>query len=181
VGPRPPARGRHLAEILDVLDAHWAGGPVIAHEGELANMTPSRNLLRQVQHPRPPVLLAAYTPAALDRVARRADGWMPAGFPVEAIGPMWTQVRDAAAGYGRDVDAMELVVRANIYVQDRPVDGERLSYTGSFDQIVEDVLATRAAGANEIILHVHGDPSLEEALDVCAGITEAVRVRAVAA
>jgi probable F420-dependent oxidoreductase len=171
-------RGRDLDEILDVLDATWADTEVVAHTGELARLAPSKNLLRTVQRPRPPVLLAAYTPAAMDRVARRADGWMPAGFPVEAIGPVWHQIRDTAAGYGRDVDRMELVVRANIYVLDTPVDGERMSYVGSLEQVIDDVLATRAAGADEVILGIHGDPKLDDALDICARIAEAVALPA---
>jgi probable F420-dependent oxidoreductase len=174
-------RGRDLDELLDVLDAHWSDAPIVSHTGELGRIAPAKNLIRTVQRPRPPVLLAAYTPAATDRVARRADGWMPAGFPVEAIGPVWRQIRDAAAGYGRDVDAMELVVRANIYLADAPVDGERFSYYGSLDQVIDDVLATSDAGADEIILHVHGDPGLDEALDVCARIAETVGVPAAAA
>jgi probable F420-dependent oxidoreductase len=175
-------RGQDLDEVLDVLEAHWVDGP-ITYDGRRARIAPSKNLLRPVQV-RPPVLLAAYTPAALDRVARRADGWVPAGFPVDAIGPTWDRVRDAACGYGRDADSMELVVRANIYVSarpvtgfyvsDRPVTGQRASYTGSVDQIVDDVAATRDVGADEIILHLHGDPSLNEALDVYAHITQAV-------
>ena len=186
VGADIHRRGQDLDEVLDVLEAHWVVGP-ITYDGRRARIAPSKNLLRPVQV-RPPVLLAAYTPAALDRVARRADGWVPAGFPVDAIGPTWNQVRDAASGYGRDADSMELVVRANIYVSDhpvtgfyvsdRPVAGERTPYTGSVDQIVDDVAATRDAGADEIILHLHGDPSLYEALDVYAHITEAVGIPA---
>ena len=186
VGADIHRRGQDLDEVLDVLEAHWVVGP-ITYDGRRARIAPSKNLLRPVQV-RPPVLLAAYTPAALDRVARRADGWVPAGFPVDAIGPTWNQVRDAASGYGRDADSMELVVRANIYVSDhpvtgfyvsdRPVAGERTPYTGSVDQIVDDVAATRDAGADEIILHLHGDPSLDEALDVYARITEAVGIPA---
>ncbi|HZP30024.1 MAG TPA: TIGR03619 family F420-dependent LLM class oxidoreductase [Acidimicrobiia bacterium] len=167
-------RGRDLDEILDVLDASWSSAEVVGHTGVLARLAPSKNLLRPVQRPRPPLFLAAYTPAAMDRVARRADGWMPAGFPAEAIGAVWNGIRDAAAGYGRDVDRMEMIVRANIHVTDGPVDGDRVSYLGSLDQVIDDVVATRNAGAAEVILHVHGDPGLDEALDVCARIAEAV-------
>jgi probable F420-dependent oxidoreductase len=166
------ARGRDLDEALDVLDAHWSDGPV-AYHGRRARIAPSHNRLRPLQHPRPPLLLAAYTPAALDRVARRADGWMPAGFEIDAIGPVWAQIRDLAAGYGRDPDRMELVVRANIRLTDRPLT-ERPSYWGSLEQVSADVAATRDAGADEILLHVGGQASLDESLDACARITEQV-------
>jgi alkanesulfonate monooxygenase SsuD/methylene tetrahydromethanopterin reductase-like flavin-dependent oxidoreductase (luciferase family) len=135
---------------------------------------------KPVQRPRPPVLLAAYTPEGLDRVARRADGWNPAGLPVEMLAPMWASVRDLAAGHGRDPDALELVVRANIVISDRPIDGERASYAGTVEQVAADIADTRRAGAHEVILALYGDHCLDRALDVYARIAEAVEVTAAA-
>jgi probable F420-dependent oxidoreductase len=166
-------RGRHLEEMLDVLDAHWSDGP-ISHTGELARIAPAHNLLQPVQRPRPPLLLAAFTPTALDRVARRADGWMPTGVPLEMMGAMWASVRDAAAGYGRDPDALEMIVRANIAVTEQPLDGERLPFTGTIGQVIDDVEIARKQGAHEVVLAPSGDPGLDEALELCAVITEAV-------
>ena len=40
---------------------------------------------KPVQTPHPPIYMAAYTPAAMARVARFADGWMPVGVPLEGI------------------------------------------------------------------------------------------------
>ena len=45
-----------------------------------------------------PTLLAAYSPAGLDRIARRADGWTPAGIPVSMAMQIWEGVRHAAEG-----------------------------------------------------------------------------------
>ncbi len=167
-----------LEEALDVLDAHWSDGPV-AYEGEHLRIVPSHNELRPVQHPRPPVLLAAYSPAGLDRIARRADGWNPAGLPVEMLAPMWAQVRDLTASHGRDPDAMRLVVRANIHLSERPIEGERESYAGSIDQVIEDVIATRDAGADEVILGLMGPVGLDEMLDGYARIADGVGLGAV--
>ena len=161
VGLEMRGRGVRLEETLDVLDAFWSDGPV-AH-----------NLLRPVQRPRPPLFLAAYTPAGLDRVARRADGWMPAGLPVELLAPMWAHVRDAAAAHGRDPQDLELVVRANIVLTPTPTDGERRSYMGNVEQVASDIEATRAAGADEVILGVYGVRHLDDALDAYARIAEA--------
>jgi len=170
-----PRRGlaARLEEALDVLDAHWSPGPV-AHEGQHLRIVASHNELRPVQQPRPPVLLAAYSPAGLDRVARRADGWNPAGLPVDVLAPMWAQVRDQAASYGRDPDALQLVVRANIHLSDRPIDGERDAYAGSIDQVIDDVIATRDAGADEVILGLVGGYGLDELLDGYARIADGV-------
>jgi probable F420-dependent oxidoreductase len=142
-------------EFLDVLHAVWTD-QIVEHQGPLYVIEPSTIAPKPTQRGGPPVLLAAYTPAGLDRIARRADGWTPAGLPVAAIAPMFTQVRDAAAAYGRSPDSMQLVVRANIKVTARPLEGSRPSYCGSIDQIVSDLVDTRDAGAHEVILDAQG-------------------------
>jgi probable F420-dependent oxidoreductase len=144
-----------LEEALDVLQAVWTD-EIVEHHGRRYAIAPSTIAPKPAQCSGPPVLLAAYTPAGLDRIARRADGWTPAGMPVGAIAPMFATVRDAAASYGRDPDSLQLVVRANIKVSDRALDGDRPSYWGSIDQIVTDLIATRAAGADEVILDAQG-------------------------
>jgi alkanesulfonate monooxygenase SsuD/methylene tetrahydromethanopterin reductase-like flavin-dependent oxidoreductase (luciferase family) len=110
----------------------------------------------------------------MDRLARRADGWTPAGLPVEALAPMWATVRDLAAGHGRDPDALQLVVRANISLHDRAVDGERAAYHGSIEQVAEDLAGTEAAGAHEVVLAISGDHALDTTLAAQAALVEAL-------
>ena len=166
--------GRRLEEALDVLGAVWRPDPV-AYEGRTVRIASASMGPKPVQVPGPPVLLAAYTREGLDRVARRADGWNPAGLPVTMLAPMWATVRDLAAGHGRDPDALELVVRANVALTDRPVDGaDRPSYHGTVDQVAADLESTRQAGAHEVILGLAGDHCLNEALELYARVAEAV-------
>jgi alkanesulfonate monooxygenase SsuD/methylene tetrahydromethanopterin reductase-like flavin-dependent oxidoreductase (luciferase family) len=132
-------------------------------------IAPSTIGLKPLQRPRPPLLLAAYTPAGLDRIARRADGWAPAGLPVEALAPMWSTLCDMAVGRGRGADELALVVRANVKLTDRPLDSNRPSYWGSCEQVADDLVATRAAGAHEVILDLHSDArTATELLDLAS-------------
>jgi probable F420-dependent oxidoreductase len=164
----------HLEEFLDVLDGVWADG-ITSHRGERFHIAPATILPKPIQRPRPPILLAAYTPAGLDRVARRADGWTPAGLPIEAIAPMFAAVREMASGYGRDPEAVHLYVRANAHVTDRPLGADRSAYHGSIEQITDDLDATRATGAHEIILELQGSAgSVDELLDVATAITSPI-------
>jgi probable F420-dependent oxidoreductase len=168
----------HAEEVLDVLDAVWTQ-PVVEHDGPRFRIAPSTIEPKPIQRPRPPVLLAAYTPAGLERVARRADGWMPAGLPVAAIAPMWATVRDLAAGHGRDPDQLRLVARANAKVTDRPLGDDRPSYWGTLEQITEDVAATAAAGAHEVILDLQATATTAaELLDVAVAITAPIAAAA---
>jgi probable F420-dependent oxidoreductase len=171
---------RHLAaraeELLDVLDAAWGPDPV-AYRGERVDVAPSVIGLKPVQAGGPPILLAAYTPAGLDRVARRATGWTPAGLPVAAVAPMWASVRDMAAGYHRDPDELELVVRANVKLSPTPLGADRPSYWGTVEQVAEDLDATRAAGAHEVIVDVQGDATTAaELLDLVGSLLGAAAI-----
>ena len=126
--------------------------------------------------PRPPLLLAASSPAELERVARRADGWIPIDLPVEQLAPAWAQVRDLAAGHGRDPDQLRLIPRITAVLADHPLGLDRASYQGSFDQVVDDLAATSAAGAHEAILGFDADLTLDEALDGFARLAETIEV-----
>jgi probable F420-dependent oxidoreductase len=166
--------GTRQEELLDVLDVVWRPGPS-AYQGATVDLRPADIGLLPVQRPRPRVLLAAYTPSAMDRVARRADGWIPAGIPVEMLALTFASIRDAAAGYGRDPDRLELVVRANIALTEKPVDGERMSYRGDLEQVVEDLEATRAAGAHEVVLAIAGDRDVDEEIALQSKLLGALR------
>jgi probable F420-dependent oxidoreductase len=167
VGVSPAARKLRIEELLDVLDAVWGEGKV-EFDGPTTHLTPAIVEPKPVQQPRPPLLLAGFTPTGLDRVARRADGWNPAGLPVAALAPMWRAVRELAAGYGRDPDAMSMVVRAAIEVTAGPIEGPRRSYRGSVEQVAADLDATAEAGATEVILGVSETcTSVDELLATC--------------
>jgi len=174
--------GRRLDDALDMLGTVWgADEPGASGNGPgdgAAVATPP--VPGGGPRRRPPVLLAAYSDDGLDRVARRADGWNPAGLPVEMLGPMWATVRDLAATHGRDPDRLELVVQANIALTDQPIDHERQSYAGTVEQVAADIADTRRAGAHEVILGLNDIHDLDQALDAYARIAEAVDVAAMA-
>src|SRR5688572_3847114 len=77
-------RAARADEFLQVLDAIWTTDPV-EYSGSYFTVPRSTLQPKPVQSPRPPIYLAAYTPSALDRVGRYADGWMPSGVPLSAI------------------------------------------------------------------------------------------------
>jgi alkanesulfonate monooxygenase SsuD/methylene tetrahydromethanopterin reductase-like flavin-dependent oxidoreductase (luciferase family) len=153
--------GAQPEAVLDRIDAGWRGSPVAP---------------LPVPRSRPPLLLAASTPAELERVGRRADGWIPIDLPVDRLAPMWAKVRDAAAAQGRDPDDLLLIPRVTAVLADRPLGADRTSYQGSFDQVVDDLEATGAAGAHEVILGFDADLTLDESLDGFARLAETMEV-----
>ncbi len=149
VGVSPNERGRRADEFLRVLKAIWTTDPV-EFQGEYYHVPRSIIGLKPIQKPHPPIYLAAYVPAALKRAATLANGWNPAGLPVQAMTQMVTQLREMAKAAGRDPAALEVIVRANLYVTPRPVAADRWIFSGSLEQIKEDISQVRAMGANEL-------------------------------
>lgn len=165
-----------LDVTLDALEALWAATAVEFERGSVRADT-GRISLKPVQRPRPPILLGGHGRAALDRAARRADGWNPANLPADQLTSMWASVRDLAAHHGRDPDSMSLVVRATINLTRTPAGRSRRVYEGSRDQVVDDLEATRRAGAHEVILGGMGDLTLDATLEAYATVAEALEMQ----
>ncbi|WP_042430184.1 TIGR03619 family F420-dependent LLM class oxidoreductase [Streptacidiphilus anmyonensis] len=167
-------RGAQLEETLDVLAAVWGPDPV-SYTGKRTVIAPSE------VGPKPtapiPVLLAASGRPALDRLARRADGWLPIGVPFDRLPAAWAEIREAAAGHGRDASALQMIGRANISLSATPLAEEhRRQFTGSREQIVADVVAAAEAGMDELLLELQGSArDALELVDLAAEFHAAVR------
>lgn len=155
-------RGGQLEELLDVLRAFWTGDPV-EHEGERWRIPTSKVGLRPVQSPHPPVLLGGRSEPALERVGRRADGWLPAGLPAPYLAKLWKTVVSAAERAGRDPGTLRRVLRIN----PKP------------DTDLKDVAAQLEAAAETGITEAFVDPhylarDVAHALDLAAELRDLV-------
>lgn len=146
-------RGARADEALAVLETFWSSNPV-TFNGRFTRVAESTLDLRPVQRPRPPIYVAAYTPRTMRRVALAADGWMPAGVPLDGMRAMFTEIRRLAAEAGRDPERIELIVRANVGISEKPLGASRPIFAGTLEQIHADVAATRTLGAHELLFDV---------------------------
>jgi probable F420-dependent oxidoreductase len=118
VGVPMAQRGARLDECLDALDAYWSDNPVEYH-GTHWTVPATYAELKPVQRPRPPIYLGGYSPAAMRRAARRADGWLPVvrpgsgvrEFSAAAINGPVDQLRKMAAEQDRDPSQLDLILR----------------------------------------------------------------------
>jgi probable F420-dependent oxidoreductase len=147
-------------DALDVLDEIWGGGPV-EHDSAFVTLPESVFDLRPVQRPRPPVVLAAYTPAGLARIARRADGWIPVGIPIPAVAGMRQGISQMATDAGRDPDAIGCVVRANVHLVDGLAgEDDRPDFCGTVRQVMDDIERCADAGVDEVLVDVQWSPDV---------------------
>ncbi len=152
-------RGRRAEETLQVIEAIWRDNPV-QFEGRYFRVPESFFDLKPVQKPRPPIYMAAYAPATMDRAARLADGWIPAGVPLGAMEQMFAGIKQGAAEAGRDPSKLKLIVTANIEFHPAPLGDDRPIFVGSVEQIEGDISATRRLGAEEIIFNAIFSPDV---------------------
>jgi alkanesulfonate monooxygenase SsuD/methylene tetrahydromethanopterin reductase-like flavin-dependent oxidoreductase (luciferase family) len=89
-------------------------------------------------------------PAAMRRLAREANGWNPAGVPLAAALEKFHAIQAMARDAGRDPQALELVVRANVQFSATPLGADRMDFHGTLEQVGEDVAKARQVGATEL-------------------------------
>ena len=173
IGIEPRGLGPRADEFIQVLTAIWTTDPVVFH-GRYFRVPESIIQPKPVQKPHPPIYMAAYSPGALKRVATLANGWNPAGVPVDGMRQMMAQIRSMAQAGGRDPAAIELIVRANLSISPQPLDGERPLFSGTLEQIKADTNAVRTIGAHELFFDANFSPGVRSETDVL-NIVEDIR------
>ncbi|MFF8596387.1 TIGR03619 family F420-dependent LLM class oxidoreductase [Streptomyces sp. NPDC015220] len=172
-GIRPiKERGRVLDEVIDVCRAVWGPDPVRYH-GRITRIDSA------VVGPKParpiPILLAASTHRARERLVEHADGWLPTGTGVEQIADQWNALQDLAAERGRQ-QPIETVLRANARYSDKAQGAGRRPFHGDAEQIVEDLLAHAEIGMAEILVDLQSTlRDAQELKDVAAEVYEKAR------
>jgi alkanesulfonate monooxygenase SsuD/methylene tetrahydromethanopterin reductase-like flavin-dependent oxidoreductase (luciferase family) len=119
--------------------------------------------------------MAAFTPAAMKRAAREADGWFPVGIPLSAVGGMFENICSLVHEAGRDRSQFKLVVRGNTVFTDS-ISGERRDFAGNVEQIAQDIVTTRNLGAHELVLDVQFSPGVNTTEDILRRMEELRRV-----
>jgi alkanesulfonate monooxygenase SsuD/methylene tetrahydromethanopterin reductase-like flavin-dependent oxidoreductase (luciferase family) len=150
-------RGPRADEFLQVLKKIWTTEPV-EHHGRFFSVPKSHIGPKPAQKPHPPIYLAAYTPAAMKRVATMADGWNPGGIPIDGMKQMFAGMQQMAKEAGRDPSELKMIVRANLFITERPIEKDRFIFVGSVEQIREDIAACEKIGAEEVFLEIGFTP-----------------------
>jgi probable F420-dependent oxidoreductase len=169
VGSSWNVRGKRFAEALEALKAIWTTDPVEFH-GEFFDIPRSVIGPKPVQKPHPPIYMAAYTPPALERVARDSNGWNPVGIPPTAVAQMFEGIKETARQAGRDPSELELVVRANVELTETPLGDDRGPFCGTTDQIAADIAETKEIGATQLFFDPSFDPTVRSLDDYVSRI-----------
>jgi probable F420-dependent oxidoreductase len=142
-------RGAMADEFLQALKAIWTTNPVEFH-GKFYQIPKSYMNRKPVQKPHPPIYLAAFAPAAMKRLATLADGWNPVAIPVDGMAQMFAALKQMAKEAGRDPSSLVMVVRGNLEITDKPLGDKRVIFSGTIEQIKEDIAGCKRIGAHEL-------------------------------
>lgn len=154
-------RGRITDEYLAAIKAAWAND-VVSLDGEFVAYSAVTTGPKSVRLPHPPIWVGGSSPAAIRRAARFGDAWHP-------INPDLNWLRDvgipalrrAADTLDRPMPALCPRIRARPTTSDLP-GADRLSGVGSLAQIVADIEALVAMGAEYVVLDPNRDHSRDE-------------------
>lgn len=167
-------RGAALDELLDVCERVWGPDPAPAYEGKHTRFNPAA--IGPKPAGRIPVLLAGGNDRAWRRLARRADGWVVSKAGNERVAAGRRRIAELAAEYGREHHRFTVAVRTAVRLTEKPVGGDRMPYTGSVEQIVEDLRGAVAAGADEVLLDSQsGSHGADEMIEKAKVLLDAAR------
>lgn len=169
------SRGARAEEFLRCLIAVWGDDPV-EFAGRFFTVPRSLVAPKPVQRPRPPLLIGGYSPGALARAARYADGYTGGNVPLQTLGPLLGRLREAAAAAGRDPAGLRVVCRAAFNLTPARLGAGRRLWWGTADEIREDLDRYAAAGVTETFLDPNfqpGGPDPERVLEQMAVLAPA--------
>jgi probable F420-dependent oxidoreductase len=163
-------RGAVSDEYLEILRKLWTQSPV-SHAGEFYSFKALRCEPQPVQKPYPPIWVGGHSRAALRRAARYGDGWHPIGaiaavpLPPAELRAKLDELKRLTEAEGRDFSALTISYKAPLYDVALPgPDGGRRPFSGTAEQVADDIRAFAAIGVDELILDFRGE-SLGESLE----------------
>jgi probable F420-dependent oxidoreductase len=166
-------RGRASDEYIEAFQNLWTealpaqSGEHVAFDGLLFAPKPA-------QRPHPPIWIGGEGRAARRRAGRLGDGWYPVGRnprayldTPELFADGLAEVRAEAEGAGRDPSALDVAMFVpwlSTGAAGEARDGGRLRFTGSKEDVAEDIGAYAAAGLRHLVIGFESD-DLQETLD----------------
>lgn len=149
-------RGAVSDEYLKIFKTLWTQNPA-SFRGEFYRFENLKCLPQPVQKPHPPIWIGGHTRAALRRVARHGDGWHPVGAnPAALLAPpefktLVDELRRFTEAEGRDSHALTISFKAPLYDEGVPPSGARRPFSGTTDQVIDDIATYASLGVSELI------------------------------
>ncbi|MEX1253465.1 MAG: LLM class F420-dependent oxidoreductase [Dehalococcoidia bacterium] len=137
-------RGAVTDEYIRAIKALWSDEEA-SFDGPHVRFRDVRLSPRPAQSPHPPVWVGGNSRRAVRRAVELGDGWVPFEVTLAKVRDRMAYAR-SRSGFEQRSTPFEVVVPASFELTTRPIDGERAVFSGSREQVIEDIEAYRAAG-----------------------------------
>jgi hypothetical protein len=160
-------RGAVTDEWIAIFKQLWSVSPA-TFSGSFYSYADVRCEPFPLQRPHPPIWVGGHSRAALRRAARYGDGWHPVGaiaaspLPPAEMVALTGELKRMTEAAGRDFSAITVSYKAPLYdvgVPDR--DGGRRSFSGTAEQVADDIRGFAAIGVGELIFDFRGTSTAE--------------------
>jgi len=176
-------RGAVSDEYLKIFKTLWTQNPA-SFRGEFYRFESLTCLPQPVQKPHPPIWIGGHSRAALRRAARYGDGWHPVGAnPAAMLAPpelktLLDELRRLTEAEGRDPLALTISYKAPLYDTGQPTGGLRRPFSGTPDQVVDDIGTYARLGVSELIFDFRSEEPKEslERMERFAEVMKKARV-----
>lgn len=123
-----------------------------------------------------PIIMAGFSPAALKRAARIADGFNPVALSCEMLEGMVNTFRAAAGEAGRNPSTLKIIVRVNGLITIAPLPEEGRPFLGgSPDQIARDLDKVRKLQVDHVFFTETVTSDLEQYIECLGRLQSVVR------
>ena len=149
-------RGAVTDEYLRAFIELWSSDDPV-FEGKYVRFSDITFLPKPVQKPHPPIWIGGQSRRAIRRAAELGDAWHPVGaIPATPLEPgeladSLVTLRRYAERAGRNPDNIQVSMKAPLYDAATDGDGNRRRFSGSPEEVLEDVHAYSEAGATNLI------------------------------
>ena len=156
-------RGPVADEYIRIINALWTEEEA-SFQGEYYQFREVHLAPRPVQQPRPPIWVGGNSRRAARRAVELGDGWLPFQVTPEEVQDRLDYVRTLPA-YEQRRSPLEVVIPGGAFeVLAEAIDGDRPRFSGSREQILEDIRAYQQLGVTGLSVGFRSR-SLEEHLE----------------
>jgi probable F420-dependent oxidoreductase len=162
-------RGAVTNEYLQAFKELWTSDNP-SFEGKYCQFANLKFSPKPVQQPHPPIWVGGHSRAAIRRAARLGNGWHPVGaipavpMEPEELAQNVALLHRYAEQAGRDASDLDVSMKAPLYDTGPNPAGPRRRFSGTTEQILQDVQTYADVGVTHLIFDIRGS-DLSQALE----------------
>ena len=162
-------RGAATDEYLRAFKELWSSeNPTF--DGKYCHFSDIQFLPKPLQTPHPPIWVGGQSKPAIRRAAQLGNGWHPVGaIPAVPLEPEELSanigiLHNFAESAGRNPQHLDVAMKTPLYDSSNPGDGHRRRFSGTNDEILQDIQTYSDIGTTHMIFDIRGD-DLNQALE----------------